>query len=106
MLLVQRRVGVHGDDKYDVRANLNQDLLTEINFPPECPMTPYGNKTSIHIAENVVFYERTKHIEVDCHIVRKKLEEKNHCGKACIIRTSVSKSSYQTTWKNTSRFYL
>jgi len=34
------------------------------------------NKTAIRIAENVVFYERTKHIEVDCHIVRKKLEEK------------------------------
>jgi len=34
------------------------------------------NKTTIHIAENIVFDERTKHIEVDCHIVRKKLEEK------------------------------
>jgi len=40
-------------------------------------MRLYGdNKAIIHIAENVVFYERTKPIEVDCHIVRKKLEEK------------------------------
>ena len=47
-----------------------RDLLTEIDFPPECPMGLYGdNKAAIHIAENVVFYERTKHIEIDCYIV-------------------------------------
>ena len=40
-------------------------------------MRLYGdNKTAIHIAENAIFHERTKHIEVYCHIVRKKLEEK------------------------------
>jgi len=40
-------------------------------------MRLYGdNKTPIHIAKNDVFHERTKHIEVDYHIVRKKLEDK------------------------------
>ena len=59
-----------------------RDLLTMINFPPECPMRLYGdNKTVIHIAGNVVFHERIKNIEVDYHIVRKKLEEKNVMAK-------------------------
>jgi len=39
-------------------------------------MRLYGdNKTTIHIVENVMFHKRTEHIEVDCHIVHKKLEE-------------------------------
>ncbi|GJZ41104.1 retrovirus-related pol polyprotein from transposon TNT 1-94 [Tanacetum coccineum] len=53
-----------------------RNLLCEIGFPQSKPMKMWcDNQATIYIATNPVFHERTKHIEVDCHFTREKLED-------------------------------
>ncbi|KAD4584477.1 hypothetical protein E3N88_22078 [Mikania micrantha] len=50
-------------------------LLTEIGFPPEgSSKLMCDNKAAIQISENPVQHDRTKHIEVDRHMIKEKLE--------------------------------
>nr|CAN74507.1 hypothetical protein VITISV_015891 [Vitis vinifera] len=51
-----------------------RQLLQELRFgKDEQIKLVCDNQAALHIASNLVFHERTKHIEVDCHFIREKI---------------------------------
>ncbi|CAL9028535.1 unnamed protein product [Prunus brigantina] len=64
-------------------------LLTELGFKPKKPMKLHcDNKSAIDIAHNPIQHDRTKHVEVDRHFIKEKIENK-------IIRLPFVKSEDQ-----------
>ena len=52
------------------------NLLVELSFSVPKPIPLLCDNTSaIQIAENPILHERTKHIELDCHLVRDKVKQ-------------------------------
>ena len=54
-----------------------KQLLSDLGIKIHAPMQMFcDNQAARHIASNPVFHERTKHIEVDCHFIREKIQAK------------------------------
>ncbi|GMJ05854.1 cysteine-rich RLK (RECEPTOR-like protein kinase) 8 [Hibiscus trionum] len=52
-------------------------LLHELGFQQKQPTVLYSDsQPALQIASNPVFHERTKHIEIDCHFIREKIQNK------------------------------
>ncbi|GAV67313.1 LOW QUALITY PROTEIN: Sec8_exocyst domain-containing protein [Cephalotus follicularis] len=76
--------------EYRAMANVSGELqlirmlLAEIGLPMQrSSILHCDNQSSMHIAGNPVFHERTKYIEVDCHFVREKVK----CGDIQLVYT-------------------
>ena len=78
-------------------------LLRDLGVDHTHPALLYcDNQVAIHIATNPDYHERIKHIELDCHFVREKIQDK--VAKTFLVPTNqapASRLTHKATWAST-----
>jgi hypothetical protein len=50
-------------------------LLSDLHqAPSRFPVLYCDKQSAFHLSANLVFHEHTKHLDIDCHLVREKLQ--------------------------------
>ena len=79
-------------------------LLEELQVPVKFPMTLHcDNQAAISIAKNPVHHDRTKHVEIDRHFIKEKIEQgifevsytPTHCQTTDILTKSLARIKYE-----------
>ena len=77
-----------------------KQLVGEIGVKEEMPMKMYcDNKAAINISHNPVHHVRTKHVEVDKHFIKEKVED----GTICMVYVPTNKQVADVLTKRLSR---
>ena len=77
-----------------------KQLVGEIGVKEEMPMKMYcDNKTAINISHNPVHHDQTKHVEVDKHFIKEKVED----GTICMVYVPTNKQVADVLTKRLSR---